>query len=451
MRSTWRLFSTLPMKRLPARAAAVAVGLTMVAAGCGGGGEESSAPQQTGGQQLKGQRVEVAAVWTGQEQQKFKQVLDAFAQRTGATVQYTPTGDNVSTFLGSKVQGGAPPDVAMLPQQGVLVQFAQEGWIKELAPDVQQTVKQNYAQIWQELGSADGKTYGVYFKVANKSTVWYRTQAFTDAGVAQPPTTWDQFVQTAGTISDSGTTPIAIAGGDGWTLTDWFENIYASQAGVDKYDQLSKHEIPWTDPSVKEALRTLAELWGKPNYIAGGPGGALQMDMPTSVTAAFGDPPKAAMVYEGDFVPGVIGEQTKAKVGTDANFFPFPAVGQQPPVVGGGDAAVAMKDTPGARELLKFLASTEAAEIWAKLGGFTSPNKSLQMSVYPDEVQRRIAKSVIDAGNNFRFDMSDLAPASFGGTKGEGEWKDLQDFLQNPSDVDGAAEQLEADAAKAFK
>jgi hypothetical protein len=47
--------------------------------------------------------------------------------------------------------------------------------------------------------------------------------------------------------------------------------------------------------------------------------------------------------------------------------------------------------------------------------------------------------------------MSDLAPAEFGGTAGQGEWKILQDFLAKPSNVSGAASQLEAAAAKAFK
>jgi multiple sugar transport system substrate-binding protein/alpha-glucoside transport system substrate-binding protein len=447
MRSTWRL----PTHTSPVRAVAVAVGLVLAAAGCGGGGGDDKTTGSGGGQALKGQTVEVAAVWTGQEQQKFQKVLEAFSKKTGATTKYTPTGDNQSTFLGSKVSGGAPPDVAFLAQQGVLVQFAQKGWLKPLPAEAQQGLKQNYSKIWQDLGSADGKPYGVYFKVANKSTVWYRPQAFSDAGIAQPPTTWADFVKDAGTISDSGTTPIAIGGGDGWTLTDWFENVYVSQAGTAKYDQLSKHEIPWTDPSVKNALKTLAQLWSKTNYIAGGPGGALQTDMPTSVTQAFGDPPKSAMVYEGDFVPGVITAQTKSKMGTDAKFFPFPAVGQKAPVVGGGDAAVMMKDTPAARALMAFIASTDAAKAWAEQGGFTSPNKSLPMSVYPDDIQRGIAQSVIGAGDNFRFDMSDLAPAAFGGTKGEGEWADLQNFLKNPSDVDGAAKKLEADAAKAFK
>jgi hypothetical protein len=46
--------------------------------------------------------------------------------------------------------------------------------------------------------------------------------------------------------------------------------------------------------------------------------------------------------------------------------------------------------------------------------------------------------------------MSDLAPAAFGGTVGQGEWKQMQDFVKSPSDVDGAATKLEADAAAAF-
>jgi hypothetical protein len=46
--------------------------------------------------------------------------------------------------------------------------------------------------------------------------------------------------------------------------------------------------------------------------------------------------------------------------------------------------------------------------------------------------------------------MSDQAPTAFGGTKGAGEWKDLQDFLGNPSNIDGTQKQLEADAAAAY-
>ena len=48
--------------------------------------------------------------------------------------------------------------------------------------------------------------------------------------------------------------------------------------------------------------------------------------------------------------------------------------------------------------------------------------------------------------------MSDQAPAAFGGTKGAGEWKLLQDFLRDPSDPEGDRRRSSrAAAAKAYE
>ncbi|HEX2497320.1 MAG TPA: extracellular solute-binding protein [Actinomycetes bacterium] len=436
------------MKRT-ARLLPAVFALALAAAACGGDDEGGGGAASPSAANLQGQTIEVAAVWTGAEKDNFTKVLDEFSNQTGATVTYTPTGDNVSTFLDSKIQGGAPPDVAVLPQQGVLVQLVADGALKPAPDDVKQAVSDNFASVWADLASVDGQLYGVYFKAANKSTMWYDVAALENAGV-QPAATWDEYVTAAQTISDSGITPVSIGGADGWTLTDWFENVYLSQAGPEKYDQLSKHEIPWTDESVVTALETLAQLWGNNDLIAGGAKGALQTDFPTSVTDVFAENPKAAMVYEGDFVAGVISSETSAKVGTDANFFSFPQAGDSPAVVGGGDVAVALTDKPASFELLKFLASKEAGEIWAKAGGFTSPNKNVDPAVYPDDVSRSIGEALVAAGDNFRFDMSDLAPAAFGGTVGKGEWKILQDFLGDTSDPQGTAAALEKEAAKAF-
>ncbi|MFF8843247.1 ABC transporter substrate-binding protein [Streptomyces sp. NPDC015127] len=400
---------------------------------------------------LDGETVQVAAVWSGPEQENFTKVLDEFEKRTGANVTFVPAQDPIVNFLGTKIAGGSPPDVAMLPQVGAIQQAVQRKWAKPVGPEAKAQLAKNYSQGWQDLGAVDGTQYGVYYKAANKSLIWYNNAVFENAG-ATAPKTWKDFLSTAETISASGVTPVSVAGADGWTLTDWFENVYLSQAGPEKYDQLAKHEIPWTDPSVKDALTTLAELWGKPSLIAGGADGALQTEFPASVTQTFsgGDQPKAAMVFEGDFVTVNIA-QTDAGIGTDAKVFPFPAVGAEAPVVTGGDAAVALKDSKGAQALLTFLASPDAAAISAAAGGFISPNKSLDVAAYPNDVQRGIAKALIAAGDNFRFDMSDQMPQSFGGTPGKGEWKALQDFLKNPKDVAGIQQRLEADAAKAYK
>lgn len=401
---------------------------------------------------LHGQTVTVAAVWTGAEQKNFLKVAKEFEKRTGATVTFTPTGDNVSNFLGTRVAGGKPPDVAFLPQVGVLRQFAKSGWLKPLGPSSSRQVKKNFGRRWRELGAYHDRQYGVYFKVTNKSTVWYNTRVLRDQAGVKPPKTWKQFLRISDIVYQSGTPPVSIGAADGWVLTDWFENIYLSQAGPAMYDKLAAHTIPWTHPSVGKALRTLADLFGKKRLLAGGPKGALHTDFPGSVVDTFADPPKAGMVYEADFVTSNIANDTTATVGQDARFFPFPAVGSgKPPVVSGGDVAVKMKRSKGAEALLTFLSAPDSAAVWAQNGGYFSPNTALPLRAYPNAVARGIAGELLKAGDDFRFDMSDQAPAAFGGTKGAGEWKALQDFLKNPEDVAGAQKQLEADAAKAYR
>ncbi|MFE0377776.1 ABC transporter substrate-binding protein [Streptomyces inhibens] len=439
-------------------AATAALALTLAACGSGGGGtKDNTSGGGKGGStaptvqlpKLSGQKLQVTAVWTGPERENFVKVLDEFEKRTGATVDFVPSGDDMAGFIGSKIAGGGPPDIAMLQQVGVLGEFAEKGWLKPLGATAKEQLAKNYTKGWQDLGAHKGTAYGVYFKASNKSLVWYNTQAFDNAG-AHEPKTWPDFVKAAEIIAESGVEPVSVGGADGWTLTDWFENIYLSQAGPKKYDQLAQHKIKWTDASVKQALTTLGQLFGRKDLLAGGNSGALQTDFPTSVTQTFsGDTPKAAMVSSADFAAANI-SQTKAKVGTDAKVFPFPAVGAGSPVVTGGDVAVALKDNKASQALLTFLASTDAAKIWAQAGGFISPNKKLDQAAYANDVMREIAKALIAAGDDFRFDMSDQAPASFGGKPGQGEWKDLQDFLKNPKDIAGTQAQLEKDAAKSF-
>ncbi|WP_327341851.1 ABC transporter substrate-binding protein [Streptomyces europaeiscabiei] len=438
-------------RRTPLLTGCTALALTLGATACGGGDPVSAGG---GDKALSGQTVSVAGVWSGSEQKNFQKVLDAFSEKTGAKTQFVSTGDNVSTVVGSKIEGGNAPDVVMVPQVGVLQQFAGNGWLKPLSTTTRKSVGANYASVWKDYGSVDGTLYGLYFKAAHKSTVWYSPDALDQAGV-QPPKTYDEMLKAGRTVSDSGLAAFSVAGQDGWTLTDWFENVYLSQAGPEKYDALAAHKLKWTDRSVVDALTTLGELFQDKQLLAGGQKGALNTDFPGSVEKVFGPEPEAGMVYEGDFVAGVAKDQFGRKIGEDADFFPFPPVGGgEAPVVSGGDAAVVLKDgknTKAGMALLEYLATPEAAAVWAGTGGFLSPNKKLDLTSYGDDVTRTTAKSLIAAGDSVRFDMSDQAPASFGGTKGAGEWKILQDFLRDPSDPKATAAQLETAAAKAYK
>jgi ABC-type glycerol-3-phosphate transport system substrate-binding protein len=415
----------------------------------GGGGSSST----SSGPDLSGKSFTVLGQWTGEEQKAFQAVLDAFDQQTGASGQYTPAaGADEAGVLGTQVAGGTPPDIAFLSLPGAISQYVQSGDLKALNADAQAAVTANYASEWATLATVKGKVYGVPFDVSNKSTVWYNAGDFSNAGISSDPATWDDFINAAKTLSASGVSvPVSVGGGDGWTLTDWFENVYIRSAGVDMYDKLTHHQIPWTDPSVATALTTLKQMWGDSQLI-GSPSDALKVPFTSSVDNVFKSSARSGIVYEGSFVAStIVGDKLPAKVGTDAKFFPFPSVnGSQPVVVAGGDFAVGFTDNPAVQAFLQFLATPDAAKalVGTDGSGFLSANKNVGTSDYPDPTLGALAQQLVSAGNNFRFDMSDQAPATFGGTPNKGEWADLQAFLQN-GDVSGTQHQLESDANKA--
>jgi alpha-glucoside transport system substrate-binding protein len=424
--------------------AAVALALTGCASG-GGGDTGGDAGGGAAGDEFAGETLNVAAAWSGAEQQNFEAVLAEFEHRTGAKVNYTSFGDNGPTYIRGQLEGGSPPNVAVLGQPALMQSLAEEGDILPVGDAVRSAVEENYSESWIDLGSVDGELYGVWFKAANKSTVWYNADIYDEAG-AVAPEDWDDFLTQLGLVSDAGYAGISIGADVGWPLTDWFENVYLRTAGPEMYDQLTDHEIPWTDDSVKEALEVLATLWGSDLVQPGGD----QRDFPTSVTEVFGSDPQAGTVFEGDFVAGNIAADGNSTVGENALFYDFPAInGSAPAVVGGGDVAVQFTDDDATNALMEFLASPESAEIWVPAGGLTSPNGGVDTSLYPDDISRQIAEALTSA-EAFRFDMSDLTPSAFGGTPGQGFWQEMISFYQDPSDVDGAAQRLEDAAAAAY-
>ena len=388
-------------------------------------------------------------MWSGVEQRNFERVLRAFTRRTGVTVRYTSAGYSVPVFLRARLAAHRLPDVAFLPQPGLLRRYAGEHLLVPLNGIAGAAVASNYNATWRRLGSVGTTLYGVWFKAADKSLIWYNEDVFERAGLV-PPTGIDTLVLLAHRLARLGVPAFAVGGADGWTLADWFSNLYLRVAGPGRYDLLAAHRIAWTDPSVTVVLRLLARVL-RPRFIAGGVRGALRTSYAGSVQETFAPRPAAAMVFEGDFVAGVIAGQTHARFGVDADAFPFPAAGRSAPmVVAGGDTAVLMRRSAAGDALIRFLASPQAAAIWAARGGFVSPNVNLSLSAYPEGISRSIARSLVEAGGNFRFSLSDLTPAGFGGTEGRGMRRILQQFLTR-RDVGATAARLEQAARQAYR
>ena len=418
--------------------------LAFTAAGCGGGDDGGGGAE--GSEDVTGE-ISTMAIWAGEEQASFEAVINGFNELyPNVTVNYRSGGDNLAPLLSTAVEGGNPPDIAAIGQPGLMADFAAQGAVQSL-DDMRDAIVENFGESAADVGAVDGTQYGILFKASNKSTIWYNVASFEEAGV-EPPEDWEGLSEAVSTIKAAGITPYSVGVDVGWPMTDLFENIYIRTAGAEMYDQLARHEIPWTDQSVKDALAIMAEVVGDSENLAGGTEGALETEMPDSVAKVFSDDPEAAMVIIGDFAPGVT--ETTLEPETGYNVFTFPSIeGSGPSVIGSGDLFVQFKDSPAADAFLEYLTTPEASEIWAERGGFSSPNQNIDVDVYPDEITRATAGALAEA-EAFRFDMSDLQPSAFGGTPGAGLFKAFTDFVANPDDIDGITEKMEADAAKAF-
>jgi alpha-glucoside transport system substrate-binding protein len=399
-----------------------------------------------------GGSLTVWSEWTSVEQQYFEAAYAPFTAETGITINYRGESSNIAATVQAAVAGGKGPDVALVPSPATLDALAAKGSIQALAPVIGSEAA-DYGAAWNSLASYHGKLYGVWFKAANKNTIWYNPAEFAVAGIKTTPTTWEGLLADAATLKAAGVTPFSLCGDIGWPVADLWQNVYLKTAGAADYTKLAAHDLSWQDPTVTTAFQTLAGLVGKPQYLLGGTSGALGSggNYPSCVDQVFpkaGAMPKAAMAIEADFVVSEItGNEPSATAGTKAaggkactadpsktpcyDFFPFPAPAADQAnaaaLQGAGDVAMLIRPTRQAKAFIKYLASPEPGEIWAHLGGFASPNKKVPASSYPDPVTKTDA-SELQHATAFVFSLDDLQ------TGWEPDlWADMLNFVKNPS------------------
>jgi len=393
--------------------------------------------------------VTVLGVWGGDELTNFQEAVFPFTDETGIGMAFEGTRD-LAAVLTTRVEAGNPPDLAILPNPGQMYELAEDGNLIDISKFMDMDkLNTNYAKAWLDLASYDGTLYGIFYKVANKSLIWYNPTAFADGGY-NIPTTWDELIALSDKIVSDGKTPWAIGfesgAASGWPATDWIEDIMLRTAGPDVYDKWVSHEIPWTDPAVKTAWETFGEIVGKEDYQYGGTTGTLTSFFGDAPASLFTDPPGAYMHRQASFITGFFPEGVEAV--TDYDFFPFPPIDPAygTPVLGGADLIVMFNDTPEARELMKYLASAQPQEIWASAGGFISPSKEVNLDSYPDELTKKMADMVVKA-EVFRFDASDLMPAAVGAGS---FWSGTLDYVGG-EDLDTILGDIEASSVEAYK
>ena len=396
---------------------------------------------------LKGETLTIFGPWRGDDETHVQVVLEYFREATGADVKYSSS-ENYEQQIVIDTQAGSPPNIAILPQPGLIADLASKGLLSPLTDADKAWMIENYGagQSWVDIGTAkdkDGKPQfiGFSYKTDVKSLVWYSPENFADAGY-EVPKTMEELIALSDKIVADGGKPWCIGlgsgGATGWPATDWIEDIMLRTQPPDVYDKWVTNEVKFTDPAVVGALDIFGSFAKNDAYVDGGAAGVASTDFRDSPKGLFTTPPKCYMHHQASFIPSFFPEGTK--MGVDADFFYMPTYAAKAelgkPVLGAGTLVMIAKDSKAARAFIEFLKLPLAHELWMADGGFLTPLKSANPAAYINDAARKQGE-IMATATTFRFDGSDLMPGKIGAGA---FWTGMVDFVGGKSSADTGAE-----------
>ena len=372
---------------------------------------------------LEGQTLTIFGPWRGEDQVLVESMLAYYIAATGVTVKYSSS-ENYEQQIVIDTEAGSPPDIAILPQPGLIADLVKKGFVTPLGDDTTAWLAENYAagESWVGLGSyagPDGATalYALPYKIDVKSLVWYSPENFEDAGYEVPQTMEELKALTDQIVADGGTPwciGLGSGGATGWPATDWVEDMMLRTQSPETYDKWTTNELAFNSPEVVAAIDEFGYFARNDAYVAGGAAAVASTDFRDSPKGLFSSPPQCYMHRQASFIPSFFPEGTQ--VPQDADFFYFPAYASKDlgkPVLGAGTLAFITKDTEASRAFIEWLKTPIAHEVWMAQSGFLTPLKSANAELYGNAALKKMGEILLNS-TTFRFDGSDLMPGAVG-------------------------------------
>ncbi len=415
---------------------AAAVSISMLAVACGSDSKSSDTAGTTGGDKpYAGKVVTIFSSIRDVEATRLETAWKPFEDATGIDIQHEGSGA-FEADLKVRVDGGNSPDLAFIPQPGLLATLARDGKVTALT-DLKADVEANDIGGWVELGTVDGKFYAPPFGANIKSLVWYSPAAFKDKGYAIP-TTWQEMLDLSQKIVDDGGVPWCVGAGSdqatGWPLTDWVEDAVLRFAGADVYDKWVSHAIPFNDPAIIDAIDQVGAIVKNDKFVLNG-----SKSIPSTTFQEAGLPILDGGCYmhrQANFYGNQFPEGTTKGPDGQVNAFYFPTVkaDDPKPMLGGGEFITAFNDKPEVAAVAKYLTSAEYANNRLAEGNWMTPNKKADASLVTDPLEKTF-QDLLVGSDIFRFDGSDSMPSAVGnGTF----WTEMVSWVTGKSTVDAA-------------
>jgi alpha-glucoside transport system substrate-binding protein len=407
----------------------------------GGGGGGGSGETGTGDKQ-----IEVMYGFGGDQSKGFEATMKQFEQSSGITVKLTEASQSFDTLIRPRVQGNNPPDIALFPQPGLMLDFAKQGKLQDLSSllDVERVRGQLIPGIL-DTGTLDGKVYGVIASMNVKSLVWYPKKTFAAKGY-QVPTTIAELEALTNQIKADGTTPWCVgmesAAATGWVATDWMEDFVLRYGGPEKYDQWVRHEIPFNDAVVVQSAQEFEKLALAEGNVFGGRKGVVSNNFGTAMNPMFDDPPKCFLHRQGNFITqgGFLKESVRKNLDEEVGVFQLPGTdAANKPLLVGGDLAAAFTNDEDTKKAMEFIASPTFAFANIAASSYLSPYKEFDVNKYEDTTTQEIAKLAYGS-TVARFDGSDMMP----GAVGAGSfWKGMTAWVSGQKNLDESLKDIE--------
>jgi len=398
-------------------------------------------------QTKKAKTITVLGVWGGQEADVFNDLCKAFTNKSGIKVEFEATRD-LDAVITTRVEAGNPPDISALTGPGKMIELAKKGKLVDLSKVLDmKDFAQNYAQGWKDLGSVDGKLYGLFSKAAVKGLVWYAPKALKAAGLEEPKFnwTWDDMMSQSSKIVASGKAPWAIGlesgAASGWVGTDWIENIFLRVNGPEKYRLWYEGKLAWNSPEVRKAWDVWGQLIASDKMIYGGRAYVNSTNFGNAAAPLFSDPAQAYFHHQASFIQGFITEQFPGiKPVQDFNFTAFPSINTQysKAMEVAADIFVAFNATPEVKAFMNYLASAESQSFWAAGTGGLGTNKNVALTFYPDALTKRAA-SILNGTEIVVFDASDMMKPEMNNAF----WSAVVSYVSDPSSLGKILDGLE--------
>jgi alpha-glucoside transport system substrate-binding protein len=435
--------------RVPSRIKVfAALGVTMaLTSACLSSGSSSSGGGGKPEGEVKGSTV---TIWASMD----KPVIDGLqaglaplAQAAGVTVKWQRV-DNINQVIMTKIQANDVPDIAMIPQPGVVADIVNRNKATALDDVVDMNaLKSSMLPGTLESGTVNGKLYGLLVSANTKSFVWYPKKAWDAAGYKAPQTLDELNALTEKIKADkTATAPwclgIESSAATGWPATDWFEDLVMRYGGADGYNKWVKHETKFDSPLVRQAADEFQKIAFTDGNVFGGRKSIASNAFGTAGNPMFNAKPGCMLFKQGSFITGAgfFPKNVQSNLPENVGVFYFPPAqaGGEKPILGGGDMAVLLKNTAGASAVMKMLGDKSIGEK-AMGTSFLSPHKDFDVTKYQGEIAQQVAK-ITYSSSIFLFDGSDQMPGAVGaGTF----WKDMTSWISGQENLDTALKNID--------